>query len=246
MMPKLYIFAISHYCEKTRFALDYLQLDYQLVYLAPGLHTSFASKHKLPASSLPILSTNNKLIQGSANIISWADSVTQSSRRLTPETNREECLQIENRLDEIIGVHTRRMFYSEALIEHSAQVRPIFTKDLTLPKALLISALWPVIRKKMIDGMDLGAEQGRQSMAILDSELAWLDGLLSDGRRFLLGDCLSRGDIAAASLLARLASPKEHPSFDFLQLPPGVENIARRWNSRPVMHWIRTIYQDFR
>ena len=44
MKPTLYIFAISHFCEKARWALDYLGIEYQLVHLAPGLHMSAAKK----------------------------------------------------------------------------------------------------------------------------------------------------------------------------------------------------------
>ncbi|MFT6045245.1 MAG: glutathione S-transferase [Arenicella sp.] len=38
MKHKLYVFAIFHYCEKARWALDYLQVDYQLLYLSPISH----------------------------------------------------------------------------------------------------------------------------------------------------------------------------------------------------------------
>jgi glutathione S-transferase len=34
--PQLYVFAISHYCEKARRALDYLGIEHEIKYLAPG------------------------------------------------------------------------------------------------------------------------------------------------------------------------------------------------------------------
>ena len=115
----LYIFAISHFCEKARWALDYLDVGYQMVHLPPGPHALWAKKHGLGSSTLPILDTGTQegFIQGSSNIIDWAETVTNSSRRLTPKDNREAILQIEKRLDEWSGVHTRRMFYSEALFD---------------------------------------------------------------------------------------------------------------------------------
>ena len=75
--PVLYVFAISHYCEKARWTLDYLGLDYTLRHLAPGAHRRLANKLGAPASTLPILvlgdEDGDKFIQGSSAIINWAE-----------------------------------------------------------------------------------------------------------------------------------------------------------------------------
>src|SRR5210317_1094815 len=70
--PILYLFAISHYCEKARWALDRAGIDYELHHLAPGLHRRFAKKHGLPRSSVPILQSGDTLIQDSSAIVDWA------------------------------------------------------------------------------------------------------------------------------------------------------------------------------
>jgi glutathione S-transferase len=246
MRPKLYIFAISHYCEKARWTLDYLQIDYELKYTAPGLHMSLARKWGLPATSLPILDLGTEVIQGSAAIIDWADKITGTDRSLTPSEHRDEVLEIEKRLDDIAGVHTRRMFYSEALIEHPDTVRPIFTKDLNLYKALVIRAIWPKVRTMMIKRMDLGREQGEESKAILNAELDWLDSMLADGREFLVGDALSRADIAAAALFSPLAEPEEHPTYAILNMPPRAQATADQWRERPSIQWVRGVYRHYR
>ncbi len=74
--PVLYVFAISHFCEKARWALDHLGIAYELRYLAPGEHAELAKKLGAPKSSVPFLDTNGKLIQGSSAIISWAEETT--------------------------------------------------------------------------------------------------------------------------------------------------------------------------
>ena len=251
MKPILYIFAISHYCEKARWALDHLGIDHEIVHLAPGLHVKFSKDKGLPTSSLPILevdgdSVKTIMIQGSEKIIDWADQVTQGDRRLTPEAGKDKILQIEQRLGDKMGVHIRRAFYSEALVEFPATVRPIFTRHLSLPRKVMVSLMWPKIRNKMIQRMDLGYKQGEESKKILDEELDWLESLLSEEDSFLVGDKLSRADITAAALLARLASPKDHPSHKYMQRPPRLEQLAQQWSDRPALKWVRRIYQQHR
>ncbi len=94
--------------------------------------------------------------------------------------------------------------------------------------------------------MDLGFEQGQESESIVDNELTWLDGVLTDGRRFLVADTFSRADITAASLFAPLASPGNHPSYALLNIPPRVAATMQDWNERKATHWVRDIYRDYR
>ena len=110
----------------------------------------------------------------------------------------------------------------------------------------MVRLAWGKICKYMIRGLDLGVEQGRESRQIIESELDWLDGLLADGRAFVLGDHFSRLDITAASLLSPLVLPPEHPSYHNLQLPPGVAADVAGWQERRSMRWIGDIYRNYR
>lgn len=245
--PVLYIFAISHYCEKACWALDYLDIDYKITHVAPLIHRRITKQLGALRSSLPILVADGQTVQGSAEIIDWAEAAASADfKQLTPANAREECLEIEKRLDDIAGVHTRRYYYSEALVDHPDTVRPIFTKDLPRIQKLLVAATWGVVRRRMIDVMDLGPEQGQDSKRIVDGELSWLDGMLSDGRQVLVGDQFSRADIAAASLLAPLAVPKEHPTYADLRLPPTLTSELANWQNRPSLNWVREIYAEYR
>ena len=250
--PILYIFAISHYCEKARWALDYLGIEYQVEHLAPGLHIKFAKDRGLARSSVPILEVENgeasesKVVQGSDNIIDWAEQASSGASCLTPSNLKQEILEIETRLGDKIGVHVRRAFYSEALVEFPSSVRPIFTRDLSLPRRLLVTLIWPKISQKMIQSMGLGYQQGEESKQILIQELDWLESLLSDENSFLVGDSFSRADITAAALLARLAFPNDHPLHSGLNRPPRLEELAQQWSERPAIKWVRHVYGEYR
>jgi glutathione S-transferase len=98
----------------------------------------------------------------------------------------------------------------------------------------------------MMGAMDLGREQRQESRRIVEDELDWFDGLLADDRRFLLGDRFSRADITAASLLAPLALPKEHPTYGMLEVPPRARADLALWAERPTLAWVRETYRGHR
>lgn len=243
--PTLYIFAISHYCEKARWALDFHRIDYVLKFVAPGDHAKIARQLGAPRSSVPYLVANGQVIQGSQEIIAWADTES-GDKPLTPGGNRDAWLEIEQRIDDIAGVHIRRYYYSEAIVEHPQTVRPVFTKDLPFIKKVLISLAWGKIRGVMIKRMDLGAEQGLESKAIVERELDWIDSLLADGREYLVDGRFSRVDMAVASLLSPLAMPAQHPTYASLRHPPRLAADVAGWNERPSLQWVRDIYAKHR
>ncbi len=243
--PVLYVFAISHYCEKARWALDYLGIDYDLRYCAPGEHAEIAKKLGAPHSSVPYLSLPDRVIQGSANIISWAETQSSSSgRALTPDA--EACRQIESRIDDIAGPHVRRYYYCEALLEHPSTVRPLFTRNLAPLKKLMIGLGWGKIRKIMISRMDLGARQGEESRQVTSDELDWIDSLLVEGNDYLVGTTFSRADMAVASLLAPLVLPEQHPVYHDLKHPPRIKRELSNWDARPSFRWVRSVYAQHR
>jgi len=233
--PVLHVFAISHYCEKARWALDYLGINYTLNHAAPGEHAKLAKRLGARKSSVPYLEFDGAAIQGSSDILS-----------LEVETEHEMACEMERRIDEVAGVHVRRYYYSEALVEHPETVRPLFTRTLSFPKNVLIRFAFPKIRSIMIKAMDLGDLQGEDSKQHLEQELDWLDGLLADGREYLLENRFSRVDIAVASLLSPLVLPPAHPVYKDLSHPPRLAEQVASWGSRPSLAWVKEIYARHR
>ena len=255
--PVLYIFAISHYCEKARWALDYLNIDYRLQHLSPISYMKFLRSLGVADTTLPVLTVGSLTLQGSSQIIDWAETHCESGSKSGQESeirvlaadsdaDISRSREIEQRLDDLAGVHIRRYYYSEALLNQPQQIRRIFSRHLPWHQQLMLRLAWNKICQYMIRPLDLGAEQGRESRQIIDTELDWLDQLLAGNRRFLVGERFSRADIAAASLLSPLVLPAQHPTYHRMQLPPGLAADAADWQERPSMRWIRDIYRDYR
>ena len=245
-MNKIYLFAISHYCEKGRWALDYFGIDYEPVYLAPGMHLAWAKKNGLESSGLPVVESNGQLIQGSSKIIDWAESVSDTGKTLVTADNRDEVLAMEQRLDDVSGVHTRRMLYAHTITKDPKRIRDNFLRDLQGSDALKLKLTWPVVRRIMIKKMDIGDAQGQESKAIVEQELTWLNQQLEGGRRFLVGDSFTRADLTMSALYSRFAAPEQHPFASHMATPPGLEDFYKKWRQEPVIQRIVDNYREFR
>jgi glutathione S-transferase len=246
MKPILYVFAISHYCEKARWALDHYGVEYQLSLTMPGANRSIAKRLGATGGSLPFLKTGSGVIMGSGAILDWA-----AAQCATPATSLEGedtglVRSMEQRLDDVTGVHIRRFYYSDALVNEPASVRPIFSAGLPLLPRLAVTLGWSRIVPIMIKLMDLGPEQGAQSQSLLIGELDWLDHLLSDGRPFLTGDRFTRADMTAASLLAPLVNPPKHPTYANLKLPIALAGTIAGWQDRLSLKWVSRVYDKYR
>jgi glutathione S-transferase len=241
--PILYVFTISHYCEKARWALDACGIDYVLKPLAPGLHARMAKKLGVDGRSVPFLKTGDGVIHGSSSIVDWAEKT--SGKSLTP-ADAEAGRAIETRLDDTLGVHIRRYFYSEAILHHPETVQRVFARGVGAAGKLLVSTQWSKICGMMIKGMDLGDAQGKESLGILEREMDWLDGLLAGTGGFLVGDRFSRVDLTAASLLGSAVNAPTHPASEWVELPPNVSKDVLDWAKRPSFQHAKRMYAEHR
>ncbi len=244
--PKLYVFAISHYCEKARWALDYCGIAYQPQHCMIGMNRNIAKKLGAASRSLPFLATDNGVIAGSSAILDWAEAYRAEGRHSLSGESPDEIRAMEKRLDDKIGVHIRRYYYSIALLSDPKSVRAIFARDLPIVQRIATMIGWSKIVPLMIKKMDLGTVQGNQSREILAAELDWIDNLLIDGRPYLSGDIFTRADITAASLLAPLVNPAKHPTYANLVLPDAITASIKEWETRPCLAWVRRVYDQHR
>jgi glutathione S-transferase len=155
-------------------------------------------------------------------------------------------LDLEQRADSVIGVHVRRLAYAEMLTVSGTQPKAEVYRDTSTVYRLAGHVMWPVTRRLMLRALDIRPGAGKESRAILEAELDWLDRLLADGRPYMAGDRLSRADLAVASLLVPFARPKEIPVFRAMKMPPALMADVARWGKRPVMGWVRAQYRAHR
>ena len=230
IMIKLYQFPISHFCEKIRWTLDYKNIDYEIKNLIPGLH-SITTKKLATETSVPILTHDDRVIQGSSKIISYLDN-TFPTQNLTPEELKikEEALKWEDYLEREIGNNVRLCCY-HILLEYPNIVIPFFTQNSPWYGKPFLAIMFPKLKIRMKLRMklnDVSAKKAREDLRIA------IDKLYTHYQKheFLVGNQFSRADLTAASLLSPLFMPEKYGLNWPDKLPDKMEELIAEFSEK--------------
>lgn len=243
MAINLYQFAISHFCEKVRWALDYKGVSYQPVSLLPGNHIK--TIRQLTGSrdtSVPVLVHDDTVVQGSAAIIDYLDE-TFPGHPLTPTDPqaRKTALTWEKRLDEEIGPAVRCYSYHHFL-KRPKVVVPLLAAGTPFYNRILLSLTFSRVEELMREWLkinDKTAERSRQTMEAAITDLA----TAYERSPFLAGDQFSRADLTAAAIFSPMFQPDQYPVPwpKPEKIPADIRTWLAQW--RPRMAVLERIYQ---
>jgi len=241
-MITLYQFPISHYCEKVRWALDYKKINHKTVNLLPGLHV-MKTKKLAARSSVPILVDDDKVIQGSGEIISYLDK-DHPENSLTPvdEQLKANALKWEKYVDKEIGIHVRRCCY-HILLEHPDIVIKFFAHQGPWYGKPLLRFMFPKLKTKMRDLMDINEETAEASKVALSIAIDKIYNHLQE-HSFLAGNQFSRADLAAASLLAPLRMPEKYGLNWPDKVPSQLATLSEEFKEKTL--WVDELYKNYR
>jgi glutathione S-transferase len=243
-MRRLYQFTFSHFCEKTRWALDYKGLDYECRNLLPGLHRRVTRK-LAPRSSVPILTDDATIVQDSTAIISYLDS-KYPARPLTPTEpgNAAEALAWEDYLGKQIGIPLRLWTYFHLLPDRERTLQ-LMLRGAPWYGRPYLSLMFPRIQARMTKVMNLQPEAARQAEASLLGAFDRLDTVLRK-RRFLVGETFSRADLTACALLSPYCTPNRSEAEVSRAYPDVLCMHRERNQDRVFFRWVHDMYRSQR
>lgn len=247
----LYTFAISHFSEKIRWTLDASGLSFTEVVMTPTLHVVPALRMGGQGeTTLPILEVRQpggavEHIQDSTQILQWLDQHLGPLAVMPRHVGlNEEIMDIEERFD-AIGKDVARYLYN-ATLDDDDRIIGMWTQHANRQQARLVRLFYPLTRWIFRRRLRINAEAAAQSAERIQQALAWLDGRLSDGRHYLVGQQFSVADITAASILAPLACPDQHPIYGTTQFRQGTGHSPAWLGNRPCVEWVRRVYKTHR
>ena len=175
--PRLVTFGISHFCEKARWALDWHGVVYEEISWPPGVHQILAKRCGAKGTTLPILLDNEMVVQGSGAIIDWADQKEQDHRR---KLTLGDASEIEQRVDDVIGFHVRRLGYAEILPRFPHLAKPALFRNSSSAHRLVGNMMWPVTRRVMMRMYDITPEAARPREMPVFHQMSFPDALAAD------------------------------------------------------------------
>ena len=247
---------MSHYCEKARWGLERLDINYHEERHLQVFHyprTYWVSG----GPNVPVLIDKGIVVHDSTAILKHLDRYATNSRKLYPK-DRERWAQVEaleNLFDEVLGVESRRWVYYHF---KSKLVQAIRTAGQGAPavEKLLMPLLYPacyLLIFKLIKPTSQNVENGLNRVREI---IKTTDALLADGNTYLLSDTFYAADLSLACMLAPLVLPKNYgislPEPD--DLPEAAKSVVDEFRNtitgeyvlkliQPGMTHILTLYQ---
>ena len=207
---RLITFRISHYCEKARWALDRLpNFPYVEECHLPPLHRLKTTP--LGGNSVPVLITENAVFKDSADILKHIDQKSPPGFKLYPESLalRHEVEQLEAQFNHQLGVLIRQWGYFHAL-QNRTLMQQMWCDRVPTWERSLFSSLFPLTRYLVHSRYNVHRKSALIAYHQTQQIFAAVSHHLSDGRRYLVGDCFSAADLAFASLSSPGLVPPEY------------------------------------
>ncbi len=245
---RLVTIAISHYCEKARWALDRAGLPYVEEAHAPLLHW-LAARRAGGRRTTPVLVTGaGEVLADSTDILRWVDARAGLGLYPAEPDLRREVDALEDLFDETLGPHVRRWAYSYVL-DDRAVTRQVLTTNVSRRERLLYRVTQPAVTFAMRRGMKITPEAATRSRAKVEDVFAKVDALLADGRPFLAGDRFTAADLTFAALGAPAVGVEGYgpPGLPGMEvLPPALRAELPRFADRAAGAHVRRMFADER
>jgi glutathione S-transferase len=198
----------SHYCEKARWALDHAGIPFVEEGHVPLFHWR-ATRAAGGGRTVPVLVADDGVYADSTDILRFCDRRAPAERRLYPPGVAEVVAALEERFDEELGPHVRRVAYRHVLPERRL-VFGFARGRVPSWELALLRAVYPLARAYMRRVILLDDATTARSLAAVEAVWRDVDAMLADGRRFLVGDAFTAADLTFAALGGPLVMPPEY------------------------------------
>ena len=246
-LPTLWQIDVSHYSEKTRWALAWKGVEHRRRSPVPGAHMAIALWLTRGAHyTFPVLSIDGQRIGDSTAIVAALEERYPEPPLYPADvTERRRALELEEFFDEELGPYVRQLAWyefgndPESFAKLMEQTAPKPLAKFSGPTAAYARA-YTALRFRAGDAE--AAERGRAKV------LAALDRLeleLGDDD-YLVGEGFSVADLTAASLFYPVAVPEEGPLNADSPSAKGFEAFREPLEERRGIEWVREMFHRHR
>jgi glutathione S-transferase len=241
---KLITIPVSHYSEKARWAMDYLKIPFQELPHMPPFHSGATKKYG--GTSVPVLVTDTGVATDSTDILRYLDRLYP--KKLYPVAPELHLLgnELERLFNDTLGVQTRRWGYSYVLTPKL--LYPKWTFGVPLWEKLLFPIIFPKVNTIVRERFEITETSAAESYREIEIVFDRVNNLLTDGRKYLLGDKFSAIDITFAALAAPILQPPEQhiPPSSMESLPVQMQADIQKCRSTLAGEFGLRLYRENR
>jgi len=251
---RLHSISFSHYTEKVRWCLDRLGVPYDEVPNI-GILGVLLTGRTVPMLEVPPGLTR---LGDSPRILRylWGEYAGRlpfertAFLEPTPAT-----LELEEFFDRRLGNDVRVWVYARVFERRDLMLRTWGVEETSIPgwQRALLQLIAPLLRfavRRM-----LGVSDARAAKALQRTRETFdrVDGMLADGRRYLMGETLTFVDLGFASLAALAVLPPEYAGRSLAGRRVAIEDLDAEWRAlaeefraRPAGQFVLRLYRDER
>jgi len=206
---RLITIAISHYCEKARWALDQLEIPYIEEPHAPLFHR-LATRRRGGKQTVPLLVSGTKTFTDSTDILQYLDTLSLDKKLYPTELElRRQVDKLEDLFDTQLGPATRRWAYSY-LFDNSPLILRLWQQGAPPVERILLPIIFPLIGRLVRQRFELSATSAETAYNQIKQVFDLVNQQLADGRSYLVGDRFSAADLTFAALAAPALRPENY------------------------------------
>jgi glutathione S-transferase len=244
--PLLIAIAISHYCEKVRWAMDYFDIDYIEENHAPPFHRKYTSLYA--GTSVPVLVDNDKAFTDSKDILHYLDTIAPD-KQLYPQDPelRQQAETLEALFDDKLGVATRCLGYYYA-IEQPWSILAAWGKGTSLLEKIKCAVAFPKTVNWLKQNYNVTTQGKEAALQDIKEVFTVVNQRLNSGQKYLLGNNLSSTDITFAALASPVIRPEHHPVYDsrLSKLSTEMVAVTRELRDTPAGELVMRMYREHR
>jgi glutathione S-transferase len=244
--PTLIAIAISHYCEKVRWAMDYLDIEYVEEDHAPPFHRQYTSRHQ--GTTVPVLVTHEQALVNSRDIMHYLDTVAVEKQLYPQDAElRQQAETLEELFDQKLGVATRNWGYYYA-IQQPLKVAIAWGINSPLSEKIKCIIATPKISGLLRQKYNVTEASKEKALQDIKEVFNVVNQRLNSGQKYLLGNNLSSADITFAALASPVIRPEYHPvySSQLSKLPTEIVSVIEDLRKTPAGELVMRMYREHR
>lgn len=228
---RLITIPVSHYCEKTRWALTRLQIPFVEERHMPPFHRFVTRQVKMGSSvvaeternmspinrfvsrcvggqSVPVLVTATDVLTSSEEILRWVDEITSDHAKLYPTEpeNRRQVEELVTLFDSVLAPAVRQWFYFY-IFNQAQLVQPLWCQGTSRFERLFFPLVFRWMRSNVFQMYTINAESALEAHQCICKIFTRVEDLLGDGQTYLVGKAFSAADLTFATLAAAVVMP---------------------------------------